>query len=99
MQTPVTHAELVQADADPHCPLGPQVWTPLPEHCVDPGTHTPVQAPLAHAYVQADALVHWPVALQVCTPLPEHCVVPGVQTPVHEPETQAAFTQAVALPH
>jgi hypothetical protein len=35
--------------------LDAQVCTPLPEHCVAPGVHTPVQAPLAHTYWQAFA--------------------------------------------
>jgi hypothetical protein len=65
VQTPETHAELVQADAVPHCPVDEQVCTPLLEHCVELGMHTPVQAPLAQANVQAEAFAHWPVALQV----------------------------------
>jgi hypothetical protein len=49
VQTPVTHAEPVQAEGVPHCPAVLHVCTPLPEHCTAPGTQTPVQAPTAHA--------------------------------------------------
>jgi hypothetical protein len=38
----------VQATAVPNAPLALQVSTPLPEHVVWPGAHTPVQAPLTH---------------------------------------------------
>ncbi len=33
-----------------HCPLALHCWTVLPEHCVWPGAHTPVQAPLTQAW-------------------------------------------------
>ena len=98
MHAPVTQAELVQAEAVPHVPLAEQVCTPLLEHCVDPGTQTPVQLPLAHANVHAEALPHCPVALHVCTPLPEHCTAPGVHTPVHAPLTHAVFVHATGAP-
>jgi hypothetical protein len=39
----------VQADAAPHAPLELHVCTALPEHCVEPGAHTPVHAPETHA--------------------------------------------------
>ena len=44
VHAPPEHAN-VHADALPHCPLALQVCTPLPEHCVAPGTQTPVQTP------------------------------------------------------
>jgi hypothetical protein len=66
------------------------VRKPLPEHCVAPGVHTPVQAPETHAaLVQAWAVPQLPVVSQVCTASPEHRVWPGVQTPVHAPLTHA----------
>jgi hypothetical protein len=40
------------AAAEPHAPLAVQVWTLLPEHCVAPGAHTPVQLPLTHAWFE-----------------------------------------------
>jgi hypothetical protein len=52
VQEPVTHAELTQATAEPHCPDALQVCTPLPEHCMAPGEHTPVHEPLAHAWFE-----------------------------------------------
>jgi hypothetical protein len=56
-----------------HVPFADQVWTPLPEHCVAPGTHTPVQPPDTQAeLVHATAVPHVPFVLHVCTPLPEH---------------------------
>jgi hypothetical protein len=62
----------------------------LPEHCVVPGTQTPVQAPAAHAaFVHGCAVPHVPVKSQVCTASPEQRVAPGVQTPVQAPDTQA----------
>ncbi len=58
----------------PHWPLLPHVCTPLPEHCVAPGVHTPVHAPFTHAWlVQEPAFDHVPVALHVCGCWPEHC--------------------------
>src|SRR5271167_1470262 len=82
-----------------HCPFVPHVCTPLPEHCVEPGTHTPVQAPVAHANEHGEGVPNCPLALQVSTPLPEHVVDPGAHTPLHPPPTQAAATHAVAVPH
>jgi hypothetical protein len=74
----------------------------LPEHCVDPGAQTPVQAPITQAdRVHAAAVPHIPVGLHVCTPLPEHCVVPGVHDPEHIPFTHAWLVHragAVQLP-
>jgi hypothetical protein len=101
-QAPLVHVcvSAVQAEAVPHWPLALQVWTALPEHCVVPGVHTPVHAPLTQAEeVHADAAPHWPLALQVCTPLPLHVVPPGVHTPVQAPFTHAWFVQAAAVPH
>ena len=71
-----------------HWPLLEQVCTPLPEHCVAPGVHTPEHAPLTHTYVQATGLPQVPPLEHVCTPLPEHWVAPGVQEPAHVPELQ-----------
>jgi hypothetical protein len=52
LHVPVTQAELTQAVAEPHWPFEPQICTPLPEHCVAPGVHTPVHAPLTHAWFE-----------------------------------------------
>ena len=39
----------LQMTAEPQAPVSTHVWTPLPEHCVEFGAHTPVHAPIAHA--------------------------------------------------
>jgi hypothetical protein len=47
---------LLQGTALPHCPFDAQVCTALPEHWVALGEHTPVHAPLTHAwFVQGEA--------------------------------------------
>ena len=99
----VTHAPPVQvsvcaaqATVALQVPLALQVWTPLPEHCFAPGTHTPVQAPLTHAEAtHVVAVPQAPLFEQVCTPLLEHEVAPGAHTPVHAPPTQALFEHGV----
>ena len=64
--------------------------TPLPEHCVVPGTQTPVHAPATQAaFEQGWAVLHVPVRSQVCTASPEQRVAPGVHTPVQAPDTHA----------
>jgi hypothetical protein len=84
------HAELVHETAELHWPVAEHVWTPLPEHCVAPGTHTPMHAPVTQAdATHEEAAPHWPLELQVSTPLPEQRVVPGAHTPEHSPPTQA----------
>jgi hypothetical protein len=66
------------------------VPTPLPEHCVDPGVHTPVHAPDTHAELEhACAADHVPVVSHVCTASPEQRVAPGVHDPVQAPATHA----------
>jgi hypothetical protein len=53
--------------------LALQVRTPLPEHSMAPGTHSPVQAPATQAWLVHGIVVrHVPVAPHVCTPPPEH---------------------------
>jgi hypothetical protein len=52
MQEPPTHAEATHATGAPHVPVEEQVWMPLPEHCVAPGVHTPVQPPLTQAWFE-----------------------------------------------
>ncbi len=84
MQLPERHVWLVHAAGAPQLPLLSHVWTPLPWHCVEPGVHTPVQAPLEQAWlVHGCGVPQWPDESHVCTPLPEHCVAPGVQVPEH----------------
>jgi hypothetical protein len=45
VQTPLTHAELVQSVAGLQVPSDWQVCTPLPEHCVEFGVQVPEHAP------------------------------------------------------
>jgi hypothetical protein len=67
------HAWPVHATAAPHVPVALQVCTPLPEHRVVLGAHTPAHPPATQAwFAHATAVPHVPVAVQVCTPLPEH---------------------------
>jgi hypothetical protein len=81
----------VQITAVLQLPLALHVWTPLLlEHCVVPGTHTPVHDPEMHAeLVHEVGAPHVPVVLHVCTPLPAHWVAPGVQMPWQAPLTHA----------
>jgi hypothetical protein len=68
----------------------------LPEHCVVPGTHTPVHAPATHAlFTQAVVPPNVPFDWQVWTLLPEQVVCPGAHTPVHVPFTQVWLLHAV----
>jgi hypothetical protein len=48
VQLPETQFWL-QITAEPQAPVSSHVWTPLPEHCVEFGPHTPVHAPIAQA--------------------------------------------------
>lgn len=92
-----THAPLlqvcvlgVQATAVLHCPLAEHVWTPLPEHCFVPGTHTPVHAPVTHAdETHGESDPQAPLAEHVSMALFEHCTALGAHTPAQAPLTQA----------
>jgi hypothetical protein len=71
-------------------PVASQTRTPLPEHCVVPGVHWPVQTPATHAeLLHVCAVDHVPVTSQVWTALPEQRTAAGVQDPVHAPSTHA----------
>jgi hypothetical protein len=92
VQTPV-HAPALHTywhgTGDPNWPLGPHVWTPLPEHCVAPGVHDPVHDPLLHTFGHAGPLFcQTPALLQVCGWRPLHCADPGVHVPVQVPPLQ-----------
>jgi hypothetical protein len=90
---------VVHATGDPHAPPAAHVSTPVPEHVVCVGAHTPEQPPLEQVWLtQADAPLHVPSGWQVSTALPEHIVAPGAHTPLHVPgETQAWLTHAAAF--
>ena len=79
----------MHATAVPKAPLALQVSTPLPEHVVWLGAHTPVQAPLTHVWLlQAVPVVHVPAELHVSGWLaPEQLTWPGAHTPEHAPLT------------
>ena len=98
MQTPDTQAELLHAVPAPHCPVPSQTCTPLPEHCVAPGVHTPVQAPAAQAYWHEVTAPHAPLVVHDCTPAPEHLVTPGAHEPAQTPDTHAELMQRTGSP-
>ncbi len=88
---------LVHAAAVPHAPVRSHVSTPLPEHWVLPGAHTPWHAPFTQACAaQSAGVPHEALASHVCTPSPEHCVAPGVHVPVHAPDTQESLHEIAA---
>ena len=96
-----TQVEFMHATGLPHCPPGPQVSTPLPEHCSTPGVHA-THTPVRHAGVappQAVDVSHCPLGPQSSTLLPEHCVAPGSHTPPHAPFTHAWLLHATGAPH
>jgi hypothetical protein len=71
-------------------PVWSQVRTPLPEHSVVPGVHSPEHALLMHAALtQACGADQLPVASHVWTASPEQRLVPGGHEPVQAPATQA----------
>jgi hypothetical protein len=79
---PFTHVALLHRTGSAHCPSEPQLWTPLPEHCVVPWVQGPAHAsvqsehdPLGHA--TAGRRLPWRSQLTTFPPL--HVVVPGVQ--------------------
>jgi hypothetical protein len=65
VHAPETHVWLVQATGLPKLPLDVQVSTPLPEHVVWLGAHTPVHVPLTQVLLlQAVPTVQVPLAPQ-----------------------------------
>jgi hypothetical protein len=101
LHSPLAHEPLAQATGVLQLPVASQVWTPAPEHCVVPGTQTPVHLPATQA-VPAHAMPapQAPLAVHVSTLLPcgEHCVVPGAHEPVQAPATHASSPQSMAMP-
>jgi hypothetical protein len=94
-----THAWLVQGTAAPQLPAVQVCSAALPEHCVEPAAHVPVQTPpeqVAAPHGTADPQV--PVPLHVSTPLPLQRTDPGTQLPVHDPPTQAELVQITGAP-
>jgi hypothetical protein len=71
----------------PHAPVASHVCTPpLGEQVVEPGLHTPWQAPETHAlFMHGMGVPQWPLASHPWTELPEHCVEFGEQEPAHAP--------------
>jgi len=64
----------------------------LPEHWVDPGTHTPVHAPFTQADETHGVLLpQAPPDEQVSTLFPVHRVAFGAHTPTQLPPTHAWF--------
>lgn len=90
MHAPSTQACVEQSSGGPHCPFAPQVWTPLAEeHCLAPGSHAPVHAPLTQALPEHAAPSRQvPDASHVCMTCPLHWVAAGVHVPEHAPPLQ-----------
>jgi hypothetical protein len=66
-------------------PFASQVCGLFPEHCLCPGAHTPVHAPVTQVWlVHVAGDPHWPIASHVSTPLFTHWVVPLAHTPWHD---------------
>jgi hypothetical protein len=67
------------------------------EHCLAPGSHTPVHAPPMQARAEhAAPSLQVPVASHVCTTCPLHSVASGVHVPEHAPPLQMPL-QGVSL--
>jgi hypothetical protein len=68
VHAPLTQADAAQGTAAPYSPLELHVCTPLLEHWVAPGAHTPVQVPPTQAWFeQAAPFCQDPLPSQVCT--------------------------------
>jgi hypothetical protein len=92
VQAPPAHVwtSAVHAEVDPHVPVPEHVCTPLPEHCVEPGTQTPTQAFVTHADDTHGVLLpQVPLVEHVSRLFSTHRFVVGVHTPVQVPPTQA----------
>ncbi len=98
---PETHVWLTQEVGLPHCPAPLQISTPLPEHCVAPGVHDPVQAPPLQIELHAVGGPHNPVVGSHCsTELPEHVVWSGAHSPVQLPAPRhVVLPHEVRVPH
>jgi hypothetical protein len=87
----------------PHCPLEPQVTTPLPEHVVVPGLHVPVHCPIPVGPEQMEGhalgVPQVPFAVHCATPLPTQVVCPGAHSPVHDVPTHVWFVHGVVGSH
>jgi hypothetical protein len=70
-------------------PSGLQVCGWLPLHCLESGTHTPVQAFARQTYGQVATSCHCDCELHTCKRLPLQRVSPGLHMPVHTSFTQA----------
>jgi hypothetical protein len=77
------------------------VSTPLPEHCVEPGEHTPVQLPVTQAFVQVWFPPQAPVASQVCATfvglVGSQRLLAGTQVPVQVPGPEHTKGQGVPV--
>jgi hypothetical protein len=72
----------------------------LPEHCVEPGVHVPVQLPVAHTNVQVWFPPQVPVESHVCATfalLGSQRLVLGTQVPVQLPAPEQTNGQGVPV--
>jgi hypothetical protein len=99
-QPPLRHAGVAPPQAVDPCqlPVAPQVCgvsRPAPLHCVCPGPHTPMQAPLTQVRLAAHGapVPNAPARPHVWTPLlPSHCVCVGPHVPPHAPLMHVRLT-------
>ncbi len=64
---------------------------------MEPGLHTPLHAPLMHAWLVHDTGELHTDWLHDWTPLPEHWVMPSVHGPEHWPPVQALLEQGATV--
>ena len=73
-----------------HWPVELHVCTPLPEHCVAPGVHTPAHWPLMQTYEQGEGFDHVAAAAAGLDPVARSTASrPASTSPVHVPELHA----------
>jgi hypothetical protein len=76
VQAPPTHVWSVHAIGASQVPLALQVWTPFPEHCVEPGEHAThaLSRQVGVKPEHVDCVCQLPVASQDWIAEPRQCV-------------------------
>jgi hypothetical protein len=99
LQTPATHALLLQVAADCQVPVLSQACGTCPLHCFAIGVHVPEQAPPLHKMVHVVPGTHAPSSLHVSGARPLQRLVLGMQLPWQAPPTHAWFAQMMPVLH